>query len=414
MGSQLAILGGTPVREEPWPVWPQYGPAVKKAIARVAESDVYCSQKGEEVGRFEQAFAAYHGVEHAVAVANGTVALQAALAAAGVGCGDEVIAPAYTFVATAMAAVENNSIPVFVDSEEAGQGLDPEDVRRKITPRTRAIMAVHMNGYPCDMDAIMAIAREHGLVVVEDCAHAHGAEYKGRKVGTIGHFGCFSFQQKKNLSLGEGGMAVTDDAEAAERLRQMRGFAWTVVTRNWRMGEFYGAIGREQIKVLDEGNAKRRANVATLLEALGEVDGMTPLPGLPDTKPVYYNLILQYDGSVFGVPRSTFVKALTAEGIPIHMFYMPIQRWPTFPAADLFGHGCPFSCPLHEGGPVSYENVSTPVADAICDRVNIEIRVQPTSGEAEMRHVAEAIRKIVANRAELKAVDKAIEEGEIK
>lgn len=414
MGSQLAILGGKPVRSEPWPVWPQYGPAVKEAIARVAESNVYCAQTGKEVGRFEEAFATYHGVDHAVAMANGTVVLQAALAAAGIGCGDEVIVPSYTFVATGMVAVENNAIPVFVDCEKTSQGLDPEDVRRKITPRTRAIMAVHVNGYPCDMDAIMAIARKCNLVVIEDCAHAHGAEYKGRKVGTIGHFGCFSFQLKKNLSVGEGGMVITDDAGAAERMRQMRGFSWTAVTRNWRMGEFYGAIGAEQIKVLDEQNERRWANVATLLDALGTVEGITPLPGLPDTKPVYYNLILQYDESVFGVPRQAFVKALIAEGIPVHIFYMPIQRWPTFPQANMFGRGCPFSCPLHEGGPVDYSRVSTPVADAVCDRINIEIKVQPTNGKTEMKHVAQAIHKIVANKGELKDVERGIKEGRIK
>ncbi len=400
--SKLAIHGGEPVRTEPWPVWPQYGPAVRQAIQRVARSHVYCSQMGGEVGHFEEAYADYHGVPHAVAVANGTVALQAALAAAGVGCGDEVIVPAYTFVATAMAAVENNAIPVFADSEPLSQGLDPEDVRRKITPRTRAIMPVHINGYPCDMEAILSIARDHDLVVIEDCAHAHGALYKGRRVGTLGHFGCFSFQQKKNMSLGEGGMVITSDAAAAERLHEMRGFAWTNVTRNWRMGEFYGAIGREQIKVLDEQNQRRRANAATLVEALGKIPGLAPLPGLPDTQPVYYNLILQYDENEIGVPREDFVEALNAEGIPVKMFYMPIQRWPTFPAADFFGRGCPFSCPRYEGGLVDYNHVRTPKADAICDRVNVEIRVQPTSGELEMRQAAAAIRKLSDHRDELK------------
>jgi len=408
MGKNLAIFGGKPVRCEPWPDWPQYGPAVKDAVARVAESNVYCSQAGHEVEQFERDFAAYHGVAHAVAVANGTLALQAALAAAGVGCGDEVIVPAYTFVATASAAVENNAIPVLVDSEPLSQGLDPADVRRKITPRTRAIMPVHVNGYPCDMDAVTAIAREHHLVVIEDCSHAHGAEHRGRKVGTIGHFGCFSFQHKKNLSLGEGGIVITNDGAAAERLRQMRSFSWTPVTRNWRMGEFYGAVGQEQIKVLDSGNARRRANVATMLSELGTVEGLTPLPGLPETKPVYYNLILQYDETVIGASRQAFVAAINAEGIPLRMFYQPIQRWPIFGQVNFFGRGCPFSCPLHEGGPTDYRQTATPVADAICDRVNLEFKVQPTSGEIEMRQMATAIRRIVAHRAELRDVDQGI------
>jgi len=408
---KLAVNGGPPVRKEAWPKWPQYGPSVKKALARVAESDVYCSQVGREVEMFEQEFAAYHGSAHSVAVANGTIALQAALAAAGIGCGDEVIVPAYTFAATAGAAVENNSIPVFVDCERLSEGLDPDDVCRKITPRTRAVMPVHMNGYPCDMDAVMDIASEHDLVVIEDCSHAHGAEHAGRKVGTIGHLGCFSLQQKKNLSVGEGGIVITDDAEAAERMRAMRGFGWAPVTRNWRMGEFYGAIGREQIKLLDGGNAKRRSNVAALLDALGSVDGIAPLPGLPNTTPTYYNLILQYDQSVFGVPRAVFVAALQAEGIPVYMFYVPVQRWPIFARADFFGRGCPFACPLHEGGPVDYRDVSTPVADAVCDRINLEIKVQPTCGEREMRDVAEAMRKIADNKAELKQLDEKMGKG---
>ncbi len=408
---KLAITGGSPVRSAPWPAWPQHGQAVKDAVARVADSNEYSSQVGGEVAKLERDFADYHGVADAVAVCSGTVALQLALAAAGIGCGDEVVVPAYTFAATASAAVENNAIPVFVDSERKSQGLAAEEVRRSITPRTRAIMPVHVNGYPCDMDAVTAIADEHGLTVIEDCAHAHGAEHRGRKVGTIGHFGCFSFQHKKNMSMGEGGMVLTDDEAAAEKMRGIRDYTWAPVTRNWRMSEFHAAVGREQIKLLDEQNEQRRRNVATLLGAPGTVDGIAPLPGLPETNPVYYNLILQYDEAAVGAPRRAFVEALKAEGIPIHMFYVPVQRWPIFAQADFFGRGCPFSCPLHEGGPVDYAHVSTPVADAICDRINVEIKVQPTSGELEMRQAAEAIRKILENRAQLREVEQRMREG---
>ncbi len=411
--SNLAFLGGKPVRNTPWPTWPVYGQPVRDAVARVALSNVYCAQVGKEVEQFERDFADYHGVAHAVAVANGTLAIQAGLAAAGIGCGDEVIVPAYTFVASASAVVENNAIPVFVDSEPLSQGLDPAEVRRKITPRTRGIMPVHINGYPCDMDAVMAIAAEHKLVVIEDCAHAHGATHRNRKVGTIGHYGCFSFQHKKNMSLGEGGIVTTSDADAAKRLRDMRAFSWTSVTRNWRMSEFHGAIGQEQLKRLDEENGIRRANVAAMLEAMGSVDGIQPLPGLPNTQSVYYNLILEYDQAVVGASRKAFVSAMKAEGIPIHLFYVPVQRWPIFTEANFFGRGCPFRCPLYEGGPLDYTAVATPVADAICDRINLEIKVQPTSGVTEMVQAAEAIRKIVTNKAELQRIDQAIEEGKI-
>lgn len=403
--SVLAILGGTPVRTEPWPAYPQHGPEVEDAILRVARSGNYHPQFGDETTAFEAAFAEYHGVSHAVAVSSGTAALQAAMAAAGVGCGDEVIVPAYTYAASASAAVEQNAIPVFVDSEPMSQGLDPADVRRKITPATKAIVIVHANGYPCDIDTVMAIADEHGLVVIEDCSHAHGARTKGRLVGTIGHFGAFSLQQKKNLSAGTGGVVTTDDADAAERMRTMRAFLWDRIGHNWLISEFSSAIAGAQLPRLDEMNAARRANAAAVVDALGQLDGVTPLPGLPDTEPVYYNLILQYDEVVVGAPRKAFVEALKAEGIPIHMFYQPLQRWPIFAEADFYGHGCPFSCPKHSGGAPDYGSVSTPVAEAICDRVNLEIKVQPSAGERDMADVAAAVRKIVTHAEELGEAD---------
>jgi dTDP-4-amino-4,6-dideoxygalactose transaminase len=387
---------------------------VQEAILRVARSNCYHPQFGKETAAFEQAFASYHGVTHAVAVANGTLAIQAALAAAGVGCGDEVIVPAYTYVASASAAVDQNAIPVFVDSEPLSQGLDPEDMRRKVTPRTKAVVAVHCNGYPCDMDAIMRVARERNLTVVEDCSHAHGAEHKGRKVGTIGQLGAFSLQHKKNLSAGVEGVTITNDDAMAQRMRDLRTYNWNRVGHNWQMSEFHAAIAHAQLPRLDAMNEVRRANAATLLEALGAVDGITPLPGLPETTPGLYNLILQYDESEIGASRKAFVTALKAEGIPISMFYVPLQRWPIFAERDFYGQGCPFSCPKHGGGPPDYARVSTPLADELCGHVNLEIKVQPTSGEAEMKQTAEAIQKIVAHKAELKEVDLAIAEGRIK
>jgi dTDP-4-amino-4,6-dideoxygalactose transaminase len=329
-------------------------------------------------------------------------------------CGHVNIMPAYTYVASASAAVEQNAIPVFVDSEPLSQGVDPADVRHKITPRTKAIVVVHTNGYPCDMDAVMAMVREHKLVVIEDCSHAHGAEYQGLKVGTIGHLGAFSLQHKKNLSAGVGGITITNNDTTAQCMRDARTYGWTRIGHNWLISEFYAAIAGAQLPELDAKNEARAANVSTLLAALGSVAGITPLPGLPETKPGYYNLILQYDEAVIGASRKAFVAALKAEGIPISMFYVPLQRWPIFAEQDFYGQGCPFSCPMHAGGAPDYSQVSTPVAEGICDRVNLEIKVQPTSGAVEMRQIAEAIRKIVANRDELRDVDRGIKEGWIK
>ena len=397
-----AILGGVLVRTDPWPAWPHYGPEVQEAIRRVAESHAYHPMFGGETEALEHEFAAYHDMPEGVAVASGTLALQAAMAAAGIGCGDEVIVPAYTYVASAAAAVDQNAVPVFVDSEPISQGLDPKELESKITPRTKAIVVVHVNGYPSDMDAVMAIADKHHLTVIEDCSHAHGALYKGRKVGTIGHLGAFSLQHKKNLSAGSGGMVITRDREMAQNMRKWRNFTWDVIGHNWQTSEFHSAIARAQLPLLDAMNERRTANAALLLEAMGDVEGIAPLPGLPDTVPSYYNLILQFDEPSWGISRNTFVKAFKAEGIPLHMFYVPLQRWPIFAQADLYGRGCPFACPLQSGEHVSYATVSTPVAAAICDHVNLEIKVQPTSGEKEMRQTAEVIRKLSEYRDELR------------
>jgi dTDP-4-amino-4,6-dideoxygalactose transaminase len=396
--SSLALLGGSPVRTTPWPAWPQHGPAVLNAIHRVALSQNYHPQFGKETEALESLFATYHRLPHAVGTSSGTTALQLALAAAGIGHGDEVIVPAYTYIASASCVVEQNAIPVFADSEPLSQGLDPADVRRKISPRTRAIIAVHCNGYPCNMDALMAIAAEHHLIVIEDGSHAHGASYKGRKVGTIGHVGAFSLQHKKNLSAGMGGIAITRDPEIARKMKAWRTFTYDErVGHNWLMSEFHAAIAAALVPHIDTMNEQRRANVSTLLEALGPIEGITPLPGLPETAPAYYNLILQYDEARVGLPRAIFIQALKAEGIPFNMFYTPLQRWGVFARADYYGRGCPFST-QPDGTPASYASVSTPVADAICDRINLEIKVQPTSGATEMVQIATAIRKIHNHR----------------
>ena len=399
--NKAALLGGTPVRNEPWPVYPRFGKNVEEAVLRSLHSNCLHPMFGKETPLFEQEFAAYHGVQEAAAFAHGTLAIQAALAAAGIGCGDEVIVPAYTYAASAGAAVDQNAIPVFADVEPKAQGLDPNDFRKKITSRTKAVVVVHANGYPADMDAIMPIAEEHSLIVIEDCSHAHGAEHRGRKVGTIGHIGAFSIQHKKNFPAGIGGIAITRDAAIGAEMRRIRNYEWHPVGHNWQTSELHSAISRVILTELDAMNARRRENAGLLLAELGSVPGITALPGLPETDPVFYNLILEFNEEVTGLPRNLFIEALKAEGIPNIMFYVSLQRWPIFIKADMFGKGCPFSCPLHEGGPVNYQDVVTPVADRICDHSNIEIKVQPTSGPLEMKQIAEAIHKVLNSRNEL-------------
>ncbi|MDW8310826.1 MAG: DegT/DnrJ/EryC1/StrS family aminotransferase, partial [Verrucomicrobiales bacterium] len=208
---KLALLGGSPVRTKPFAAWPVFGKPEERALLRVLRSGKWGRLHGPEVERFERRFAAMHGCRHGIAVVNGTVSLRIALQAAGLEAEDEVIVPPYTFFSTASAVVEANLIPVFADVELDTFNLDPRAVEAALTPRTRAIIPVHFAGLPADMDALMAIARKWNLWVIEDAAHAHGASYKNRPVGALGHVASFSFQSSKNLTAGEGGMLTTND-----------------------------------------------------------------------------------------------------------------------------------------------------------------------------------------------------------
>ncbi|MGE5599648.1 MAG: DegT/DnrJ/EryC1/StrS family aminotransferase, partial [Bacteroidota bacterium] len=209
--SRLAINGGTPVRSGPFPSWPVHDRRELEMMEEVVSSGKWGRYEGSMVERFEKEFARYHDARQALAVLNGTIALEVALRALGVGAGDEVIVPPYTFVATATAPLMANAVPVFVDVDPATWNIDPEKIEAAITGRTRAIIPVHFAGLPADMDRIQEIARRHGLFVLEDCAHAHGATWQGRKVGALGDMGAFSFQSSKNLSCGEGGAVTSND-----------------------------------------------------------------------------------------------------------------------------------------------------------------------------------------------------------
>ena len=380
----LAIHGGAPVRTEPWtPDFPLLAHLVDAEVAaaeRVIRSRNLCAQHGHEVEEFEQAFAAYLGVRHAVATSSGTTALQVAFAALGVEAGVEVIVPSYTFCATATAVQAVGGAPVFADCEPRVQGVDLDHVRALVTPRTRAIAVTHMNGFPMDMDPLMAFARERGLAVVEDCSHAHGAEYHGRKVGAIGRVNGFSFQQKKNLPLGEGGMATTDDDALAERLRGFRSFGPVRLGCNYRMTELHAAIGKIRLPDLDAQNALRIRNAERLAEGLAGVPGLTVQTPLPDTRCVYYNFLAQVDEAALGVTKARFCEAVQAEGVTLRTGYPAAHRLAFF-------QGIESRCPRVE---------------EFCGHRNVELKLHPPAGEADMDDAAAAIRKVAEHARELR------------
>ena len=339
--SALALFGGPKIRPRPFPTWPVFGPPEERRLLRALRSGKWGKLHGPEVAEFERRFAALHGCQHAIAVVNGTVSLRIALMAAGLQAGDEVIVPPYTFLATATAVVEANMVPVFADVELETFNLDPRAVAAAITPRTRAIMPVHFAGQPADMDRIMALARKHKLIVIEDAAHAHGALFKKKPAGSIGHLGSFSFQSSKNLTCGEGGIITTNNARLAEACRSIHncgripGGVWYehhVMSANYRLGEFQGAVLNTQLNRLIAQTKTRDRNGQYLAARLRQIPGVYPQRRTAATARHSYHLFLfRIDASAFGAPRAAVLKALAAEGIPVSGGYpIPLYRQPLF------------------------------------------------------------------------------------
>jgi len=305
----------------------------ERALLDVLRSGRWGSHSGGgKVHAFAEWFAAYQDAQHGVAVTNGTAALEVALRAVGVEPLDEVIIPPYTFVATATAVLALGAIPVFCDIREDTFLIDADDAARKLTPRTEAIIAVHIAGQPADMDGVLALAKQHNLKVVEDAAQAHGAAWRGRKVGALGDAGTFSFQSSKNLNSGEGGIVLTNNRQVAERawsfsnvgrLPQGAWYQHELMGWNMRLTEFQGALLLAGLERLPEQYERRERNALYLDEHLGEVPGITPQARDERvTGHAHHLYLLRYDKSQMGGrEREWFLKALHAEGIPISAGY---------------------------------------------------------------------------------------------
>ena len=312
----------------------------------------WISSSGRYIKDFEEQFSRYCGVRFGVATTSGTTALHLAFAALGIGKGDEVIMPTFNIASTAFAALYCGARPVFVDSQKDTWNIDPQRIERVITRRTKAIVPVHIYGHPCDMDAIMRIARKHKLIVIEDAAEAHGAEYRGWKVGGIGDVGCFSFYGNKIITCGEGGMVVTDNKKWAERMQTLKNLSFLKEKRFWhkaigfnyRMTNMQAALGLAQFEKIEEMAAMRRRNAAIYNALLRDVPGMTLPAERPGVKNVYwmYSLLV---GKPFAVGRDALMKQLKEMGVESRTFFIPMHRQPVlkkmgvvsggkFPVAD--------------------------------------------------------------------------------
>ncbi|KUO39427.1 MAG: aminotransferase DegT [Hadesarchaea archaeon DG-33] len=296
----------------------------------------WISSKGKYITEFEEKFSRYCGAKYGIATCNGTTALHLALASLGVKTGDEVIIPSFTMIATANSVTYTGAKPVLVDSEPMTWNMDPIKVEDKITKRTKAVMVVHAYGHPADMNPILEIAEKHDLHVIEDAAEAHGAEYKGKRVGALGDAGCFSFYANKIVTTGEGGMVITNDEKIAEMARLLRDHAFEpkrfihrYIGFNYRMTNLQAAIGVAQMELIDESVETRRRNAKLYNSLLKDTVGITLPPEAPWAKNVYWMYTVLIEDS-FGIGRDELMKHLKERGIDTRSAFYPIHTQPVY------------------------------------------------------------------------------------
>ncbi len=407
----LALFGGQKTRTRTFHPWPVFDGTEEQRLLNALRSGKWGKLHGNEVAEFESRFASMHGCSQGIAVVNGTVSLRIALMAAGIEAGDEVIVPPYTFLATATAVVEANAVPVFADIELDSFNLDPKAVEAAITPRTRAIIPVHMGGQPADMEALLGIARKHNLVIIEDAAHAHGAIWRDQPAGSIGLCGSFSFQSSKNLTCGEGGILITNDSPFAEKCRSIHncgriaGGVWYehhVISGNYRLGEFQGAVLNAQLDRLEEQTKRRDANGRYLASRLQKIHGVHPQLSSADcTRHSRHLFLMRLVEAEFGAPREAIIKALQAEGIPISSGYaLPLYRQPLF-LKKAFG---PYLAGIRDS--LDYSRVCCPNTELICYKEGSWLEQSLLLGTSQdMDDIVQAFEKVYANRAILGKAD---------
>ncbi len=400
--AKLAVKGGKPVRKKAFPSWPIFDGREKKALLDVLNSGKW-GIGGKRNEEFAAKFAASHQAKFGVTCTSGTTGLILALKAAGIGYGDEVIVPPYTFIATATAALSVDAIPVFVDIDARTYNLDADLLEQAITPKTKAIIPVHIGGGPAHMDKIMNVATNHNLFVIEDACQAHGAEWKGRKVGAIGHMGVFSFQSSKNINAGEGGIVLSNDEDLAEKVwsymnvgRSRKGewYEHAVLGWNYRMSEFQGGLLIAQLTRMERFMRIRERNAEYLAKRIGQIQGIEHVGSYPETtRHAYHLFLMRYDSAQFGgLPRQKFIAALNAEGIPVSPGY---ATGPLYRMRAIAEYRIP-------GLVLDYSRTFQPVCERACNEEGMWLGQTVLLGsKKDMDDIADAILKVKDNVSEL-------------
>lgn len=408
--TKLAIHGGEPFRnstEHPFPIRAPFGDREIELVTEALRSQNLFRWGGTMVPEFEKQFAALYGVTCAVGSTSGTSALHVAMGAINPNPGDEIITGAITDLGTIIPILYQNAIPVFADADPVRYNMDPLDVERQITSRTRAIIAVHLFGNPCDMDALVDIARRHGLPLIEDCSQAHLTTYKGRTLGTIGDIGCFSFQQSKHMTTGDGGMTITNNPDYSETMRMFsdkyfyRGKSgprmYGPLGVNYRMTELHAAVGLAQLEKVAKTVTRRTAIGNRLSASIRDLHGLTPAPVTPGGQHSYWLYPLKVDS----VPAKAFASALSAEGVgasagyigkPIFLCSGALIDQQTYGTSHF-----PFDSP-YASRKIVYDESLCPITQQVLDQLVI-IGFNEQYSDADVDSMAGAIRK-VAERAE--------------
>ena len=372
-----------------FPKWPTYGEQEERAVEDVVRSgQLFANRKVRE---FEESFGKYIGTEHALGLGNATQGLHLCLAALGIGIGDEVIVTPYSWISTASCILMQNAIPIFCDIEEHTLGIDPNRIEKLITNRTKAIICVHMFGYPCKISEIKSIAKKHKLALIEDASHAHGAELNGKKIGTFGDISAFSLHQRKALSVGDGGMVCTNNASLAEKIYKMRSFGSNELSYNYRMTEFAGALGSVRLQKLDEQNNQRRKNSTFLNKLISEKlsDFLEPLSVNPYSQTVHYANIIKITDEGTKSIDTEYLEALEGSSLPIRRTWSPLHHHPNFNPSknNRPARGLPWEFDSYDGKMrhTRYESLSLPVVEKLCPNKILEIYVHPPCAEREMQ-----------------------------
>lgn len=405
-----AALGGTPVRVKPFPAWPVIGDEEERKLLESLRSRRWNRHGGSFVERFEQEWAARLGAGNCLATSSGTSALACSLNALDIGPGDEVIVPPYTFVATINVVLMQHALPVFVDTDRETFQIDAKKIEQAVTDRTRALLPVHLGGAAANLDLILALAKKQGLAVIEDACQSHLAEWRGRKVGTLGDLGCFSLQASKNLNSGEGGAVVGGDKHLVDICRSYHnqgrgeadsGFSYVRNGDNRRMTEFQGAILLAQLTRLEEQARTRELNAGYLTRLLDAIPGISPARMYEGcTRNAYHLYMFRYDPASFsGLSREKFLRALSAEGIPCSPGYSPLNREP-FLKNTLNSRAYRYIYPAKVRRGLEERN-QCPENDRLCREAVWFTQNMLLGPKEDMDQIAEAIEKIRKRSGEL-------------